>query len=188
MAINWRRLAAGHALLGTAGTAAGLVLGFAFLMIWHWFWWFILLLCHVRAAVVLYLIDAALILGLLAEGYRYKSRMPPPAVRGSRGLVSSNPVFGPAEIVFIAPRFFWWGIRHLRRITWPSPEMAPIVDAVYGLLQSGMHPVTVEQAEAVAGSRPAALAALKLLLQAGLIVEQYRGEQPTYWGGKVNWF
>ena len=129
---------------------AGLALGALFVTMWHWSAVVVLILFGAHAKTWIYVWDLLFVAALLREGYRYTARMPPPnpftkgetllatTVIGTSMYTPAQAAYGISEVLLVAPRFFFWGIRQLRRVEWPTADMARTAAEIYGaLLSSG---------------------------------------------------
>jgi len=173
--------------LGLFGLAAGLALGAIYMVLWHCLGWAILFLFGVRQYDWAYAWDLIFLAALLYGGYRYKARMPPesPFAKGERPLVSNavevgffrteQAAFGISEVLFVAPRFLFWGIRHLRRITWPSHETAQTAERIYAALRPAKQGIPYDDVLAMGKTQEEALRALALLAKAELVLPLHHG-------------
>ena len=146
-AFPWTRYALIRIGLGVFACLAALLLGFVFMVIWHWVARIVLLLFIGRGSAWIYAWDAMFLAILIWEGYHYKQRMPPPSpftqteqiismIAIGHGLTTPAHVgyFG-AELLYVAPRLFFWGWRQLMRVAWPGSDLAQTAAEVHALLR-----------------------------------------------------
>jgi hypothetical protein len=180
--IPWLRLGLLRFALGLFGVAAGLALGAIYVIGWHCVGLAILFLSGLGHYDWAYAWDLIFLAALLYGGHRYKARMPPesPFAKGETPLASDavevvfyrgeQAAFGISEVLFVAPRFFFWGIRHLRRITWPSAEIAQTAERIYAALRPAKQGIPYDDVLGMGGTHQEALRALALLAKAELVL------------------
>jgi len=179
-AIPWKRYAMIRGALGACGTTTGLLLGFVFVTVWHWtavvaLWFF-----GARGGAWIYVWDALFLGVLIWEGYRYKQRMPPdPCADAARvvGMVTvglplrmgpQHTAFAVSEILYVAPRLFFWGWRQFRRVALPSRKQAEKAYEVLAFLVTGRGWTPFEEVHDEFRGRNEAVGALTLLVRVGL--------------------
>ncbi len=124
--------------------------------------------------------DLILIGILVWEGYRYTARMPPRSPFSRAEVLLSRVVLGVtpftpqqaaysiSETLYAAPRLFFWGVRRLQRITWPSPDMTKAVEALYGAMRTEGRWLAFERLQQSVRSREEAARGLAMLVKVGL--------------------
>jgi hypothetical protein len=167
--------------LGILGVIAGLALGALYLVMWHCVALLVLCAFGIGHYDWAYAWDAIFLAALLHGGYRYAGRMPPrsPFARGelllAQDVVSAEifraeqAAFGISEMLFVAPRFLFWGIRHLQRIVWPSYEVAPIAERIYAAALPAKQGIPYDEALNMGRTQDDSLCALALLAKAELV-------------------
>ena len=145
--ISWDRLNRTRATLGVGGILAGALLGAIFVVVWHWLVIVVAVMFGAKSFGWVYLLDVLLVLLLLWEGRRYKGRMPPPspftneqaillkAAFGTAPFTPQQAAFSVSEILYVAPRLFFWGARHFTHIVSPSPELAETAAKTHEMLR-----------------------------------------------------
>jgi len=146
--VPWARYALVRIALGLFGCLSALLLGLVFVTIWHWVAVVVLWLFTGRGSEWIYAWDA-LFLGILVwEGYYYKQRMPPPSpfsqaeqvvsfvVTGHTLATPAQVGYAGAEVLYVAPRLFFWGWRQLLCVAWPAADLARTAAAVHALLRT----------------------------------------------------
>lgn len=178
--ISWDRLNRTRVALGVGGVLAGVLLGGIFVVVWHWVVIVVAVMFNARYFGWVYLLDVLFVLLLLWEGRRYKGRMPPPSpftneqailVKAAFGTAPFTPeqaAFGVSEILYVAPRLFFWGTRHFTHIVRPSPELAESAAKTREMLRLNGSWVPFDALATQARSPEEAAAALALLVRAGL--------------------
>lgn len=145
--LPWKRYALIRLGLGVSGILAALLLGQLFMVIWHWIALVVLWLFIGHGSGWIYAWDAIFLVALIWEGYHYKQRMPPPSpftrteqivsitLTGHTLTTPAHIGFAGAEILYVAPRLFFWGWRHLMRVAWLASDLAETIDDVYDYLK-----------------------------------------------------
>jgi hypothetical protein len=180
--IPWLRFGLLRLTLGLFGVAAGLALGAIYVIGWHCVGLLILFLFRVGHYGWAYAWDLIFLAALLYSGYRYTARMPPESLfaKGEPLLAqdavqmkifrTEQAAFAISEMLYVAPRFFFWGIRHLQRITWPSAEMAQTAERIYAALQPAKQGIPYDEVLGMGQTQEEALRALALLAKAQLVL------------------
>jgi hypothetical protein len=118
------------------------------MVVWHWVALVVLWLFIGRGSDWLYAWDAMFLAILIWEGYHYKQRMPPPnpfthteqvisvAVTGHGLTTPAQAGYAGAEVLYVAPRLFFWGWRHLMCVVWPAADLAQTATEVHALLSA----------------------------------------------------
>ena len=95
--------------------------------------------------------------------------------------------FGISEMLFVAPRFFFWGIRHLQRIEWPSAEAAYAASQIYEALQSAGTWVPYDQLLNLGRSKEESAHALAMLVRAELAEPRFHDGVASFRTGEPDW-
>jgi hypothetical protein len=197
--ISWLRLGLLRFALGLLGLTAGLALGALFLVIWHCVSWAVLAMFGVSVAGWIYAWDSFFAVVLFREGYRYKAGMPPesPFTKGETLLMrnaaevevfrTEQAAFAISEILYVAPRFLFWGIRHLRRIEWPSTEMAGAAERIYGALQTAGTWVPYDELLRLGSSKEESAHALAMLVRAELAEPRFHDGVASFRTAEPEW-
>lgn len=147
-AFPWTRYALIRIGLGVFGCLAALLIGFVFMVVWHWVALIVLWFSIGRGYGWVYAWDVIFLAILMWEGYHYKQRMPPPSpftqteqvvsiIATEHGLTTPAHVgYAGAEILYVAPRLFFWGWRQLMRVSWPAADLANTVAEVHAFLRA----------------------------------------------------
>jgi len=197
--ISWLRLGLLRLALGLFGLTAGLALGALYMIVWHWTALLILFLFGWGHYGWAYVWDLIFLAALLYGGYRYTARMPPesPFTKGETLLTmdgiqveifrTEQAAFGISEMLYVAPRFFFWGIRHLRRVEWPSADMARTAEQIYGALQSAGTWVPYDQLQGLGRSKEESAHALAMLVRAELAEPRFHDGVVSFRTSDPDW-
>jgi len=175
--IHWLRMGLLRLTLGLGGVAVGLALAGIYVIVWHLAALLAMYMFHWERFRWAYGWDLIFLAALLYGGYRYKARMPPPITdfenmfagrRGGRPLLTRQGVWGISEMLFVAPRFIFWGVRHLQRIAWPSGHMAQTAERIHNALRSTERGITYDEILGMGETREEAMRALALLAKVEL--------------------
>jgi hypothetical protein len=197
--ISWLRMGLLRLALGLGGVAAGLALGALFVTVWHWAAVIVLFLFGVHVHGWIYAWDLVFVAALLREGYRYTARMPPPnpftkgetllaaTVIGTPMFTPAQAAYGISELLLVAPRFFFWGIRHLRRVEWPPAGMARTAEQIYGALQSAGTWVPYDQLRDLGRSQEESAHAMAMLVRAELAQARFHEGVASFRTSEPEW-
>jgi hypothetical protein len=197
--IPWLKYAAMRLALGLCGIIAGLVMALICVTVWHWFWLFIFytFLDHPRNPA--YGMDALLLILLFWEGYRYKQRMPPPnpftnadrivcfAVTGHHPYTPHQAAHGIAEMLYVAPRLFFWGMKQLSHIALPNEEVAQVAQELLTHLHGPRLWVPFNELAQQTTSPRAAAQALALLIRAQLANARFEDGELAVCKWEMEW-
>ena len=197
--ISWARLGLLRLALGLGGVTAGLSLGAIFVTMWHWSAVVVLFLFGANVHGWIYAWDLVFVAALLREGYRYTARMPPPnpftkgetllaaTVLGTPMSTPAQAAYGISELLLVAPRFFFWGIRHLRRVEWPSASMARTAEEIYDALQSAGTWVPYDQLRNLGRSKEDSAHAMAMLVRAELAQARFHEGIASFRTAEPEW-
>jgi hypothetical protein len=197
--VSWLRMGVLRLTLGLFGVTAGLALYALFIAMWHCASWLGLTLFGVNAHGWLYAWDVIFAAALLWNGHQYKARMPPanPFTKGETllaigviGTALSTPAqaaFSISEMLYVAPRFFFWGIGHLRRVEWPSAGMARTAEQIYDALQSAGTWAPYEQLQSLGSSKEESAHALAMLVRAELAEGRFHKDGASFQKTEPEW-
>jgi len=185
--------------LGLGGVTAGLALGALFVILAHVAAVGVLFLFGVKPHGWIYAWDLVFAAALLREGYRYTARMPPPnpftkgatllasAVIGMPLLTPARAAFSVSELLCLAPRIFFWGIRNLRRVERPSPGMARTAEQIYGALQAAGTWVPYDQLRNLGRSKQESAYAMAMLVRAELAEARFQEGVVSFRASEPEW-
>jgi hypothetical protein len=177
----------------------GLGLGAVFVVIWHWIGKLIIFLFAMHIYKWVYVWDAVFIAVLLWDGHKYQQRMPPPnpfsraknlvsiALTGHALFTPQQAMFSVWEILSVAPRFFFWGIKHLLAVSFPDAVSAANAQRFYDMLGQRQGWIPFAEFCETADSQEAAARALALLVRVGLASARFREDALSFHTNKIEW-